>query len=118
MRSRVRDRWSDHNAAARVGGLVAGILLVFQIYSRFPRTRPILEWSVPALLVLWGVSRLYIARSGDVLTLVAGCLLLLGGITRASHLSLPMTEFQGTVANFVPALGIVAELFTSHYRDE
>ena len=101
----------------RVLAILVGVCLVYGSLTVYPPIRPVIWWSLPLLLIIWGLSRLYL-YGGDVsLTLIAGCLLILGGITRALFQLVPMSEFTGTVANLIPLAGIFAEMFASHYRE-
>jgi hypothetical protein len=81
-------------------------------------TRPVIWWPFPLMLSIWGLSLLYIYRAGDTLTLIAGCLLVIGGITRGLFQFIPMTEFTGTAANLIPLIGVFTEMFAHHYRTE
>jgi hypothetical protein len=102
----------------RVLVLVLGGCLIYLLVRAYPVTRPVIRWSLPLTLIVWGLSRLYIYSAGDTLTLVAGCLLVVGGITRGLFQFVPMTELAGTVANLVPLVGIFVEMYAHHYRTE
>ena len=94
------------------GGLVAGAL------TTYPQLLPVVRWAIPVSLILWGASRLYRYGVADSLSLAAGCLLILGGFTYASYLSISIGEFAGTGAQLVPVVGIFVELFAAHYRNQ
>ncbi|WP_227354206.1 hypothetical protein [Haladaptatus salinisoli] len=101
----------------RVLVILVGLCLVFGVMTLFLPIRPLIWWSLPVLLIIWGISTLYRYGVGKSLTLLAGCLLILGGITRALFQLISMSEFIGTVANLVPLAGIFAEMFAHHYRE-
>jgi len=102
----------------RVLVIILGIGLLYGALRVFPATRPIIWWSFPLTFCLLGVSRLYIYSAGDWLTLLAGCLLFIGGITQALFQLVPMTEITGTVARLVPLVGVFVEMYAHHYRTE
>ena len=101
----------------RALAILIGMFLVYGVLTVYPPIRPMIWWSLPLLLIIWGLSRLYLYGVGKPLTLIAGCLLVLGGITRALFQLIPMSELTATAANLIPFVGIVAEMFAHHYRE-
>jgi len=83
----------------------------------YPPLRDVVRWFLPLGLIIWGGSRVYRYGRKDLLSLIAGCLLILGGITRAVFQLIPLNELAGTVANLIPVVGIFAEMFAHHYRE-
>lgn len=94
------------------GGLIAGVL------ATYPQILPVIRWAIPVCLVLGGAFRFYFYGTGDSLTVAAGCLLVLGGATYAFHLLTSMGERTATLAQLVPVIGIFAEMFAAHYRNQ
>ena len=92
-------------------GFVAGVLTIY------PKFLPVIKWAMPVSLVLWGISRFYLYGVENPMTVVAGSLLILGGFAYASFMFIPMGERSGTVAQLVAVVGIFAELFAVHYRN-
>ncbi len=84
----------------------------------YPPLRDVVQWFLPLGLILWGVSRVYRYGRNDLLSLIAGCLLILGGITRAVFQLVPLSELAGTGANLVPVVAIFSEMFAQHYREQ
>ncbi|WP_435101065.1 hypothetical protein [Halarchaeum sp. P4] len=93
-------------------GLVGGVLLLS------PPLLPVVEWAIPVGLVLWGVSWFSLYEVGDTLSSVAGCLLLLGGVTLAVSQLVPLGELSGVVARLVPTTGVLVALFAEQYRHD
>ena len=98
--------------------LLVGVGFVAGVLTMYPQFLPVLRWAMPVCLVLWGISRFYLYGVEDPLTMVSGCLLILGGFTYASYLLISMGELTGTIAQFVPMTGIFTELFAAHYRTQ
>ena len=103
---------------ARVLAIVVGIFFVYGVLTVYPPIRPVLWWLFPLSLTTWGLSRIYLFGVGTLLNLIAGCLLILGGITRGLFQLFPMSEFSGTIANLIPLMSIFAEMFAHHYREK
>lgn len=101
----------------RIVLLVAGIAVVSGTLILYPPMRSVVWWSFPVVLFVWGVSRIYYYGMNRPLTVIAACLLVAGGISRAVFQLVPTNELTGTVANLVPFLGIVAETYAHHYRE-
>jgi len=96
-----------------VGGIVVAVTVTL-----YPSLRGVVLWSLPLGLIIWGGSRVHLYGRNELLSLIAGCLLILGGITRAVFQLLPLNELAGTVANLIPVVGIFAEMFAHHYREQ
>jgi len=96
--------------------LVGGIVIAVTV-TVYLSLRGVVLWSFPLGLIIWGGSRVYLFRRNERLSLIAGCLLILGGITRAVFQLIPLNELAGTVANLIPVVGIFAEMFAHHYRE-
>jgi len=95
-----------------VGGTVIAVTVTL-----YPSLRDVIQWSFPLGLIIWGGSRVYLYGRRDLLSLIAGCLLILGGLTRAGFQLVSLNELAGTVANLVPVVGIFADMFAHHYRE-
>ena len=96
-----------------VGGTVIAVTVTL-----YPSLRDVIQWSFPLGLIIWGGSRVYLYGRRDLLSLIAGCLLILGGLTRAGFQLVSLNELAGTVANLVPVVGIFADMFAHHYREQ
>ena len=96
-----------------VGGLVIAVTVML-----YPPLRDVVQWFLPLGLIIWGGSRVYLYGRNDLLSLIAGCLLILGGITRAVFQLIPLNELAGTVANLIPVVAIFSEMFAHHYREQ
>lgn len=101
----------------RILAIFVGVCFLYGALTVYPPIRPVIWWSIPVVLIIWGLSRLYLYGVGDFLTLIAGSLLILGGLTRGLFQLAPMNEFIGAVANGITFAGIVAEIFAQHYRE-
>jgi hypothetical protein len=97
--------------------LVGGVVIVVTV-TLYPPLRDVVQWFLPLVLVIWGVSRVYLYGRNDLLSLIAGCLLILGGITHAVFQLVPLSELAGTGANLVPVVAIFSEMFAQHYREQ
>jgi len=106
------------NPIGRLLTLFVGMCLVAGLLTLYPQSLPAIEWGVSVGLVLWGVTRFSLYGVDATPTLAAGCLLILGGFSYASYLFIPMSELHGTVAQLIPVIGIFAELFATHYRNQ
>ena len=91
--------------------------LLYGALTVYPPIRPLIWWSIPVVLIIWGLSRLYLYGVDDSLALIAGSLLILGGLTHGLLQLVAMNQFIGTVANGIIFVGIVAEIFAQHYRE-
>ena len=111
----VRTVWG--RPTGRLAVLLVGCGLLAGVLTLHPGLVPVVRWFLPVGFVLWGASRFFLDGVGDPLTAAAGCLLLLGGVTYASFLLVPMSELEATVAQLVPIVGVFVELFAAHYRD-
>ena len=96
--------------------LVGGIVIAVTV-TVYPSLRGVVLWSLPLGLIIWGGSRVHLYGRNELLSLIAGCLLILGGITRAVFQLIPLNELAGTVANLIPVVGIFTEMFAHHYRE-
>ena len=96
--------------------LVGGIVIAATV-TLYPPLRDVVQWSFPLGLIIWGGSRVYLYGRNELLSLIAGCLLILGGITCAVFQLIPLNETAGAVANLIPVVGIFAEMFAHHYRE-
>lgn len=105
------------NPFGRLLTLLIGVSLVFGTLTLYPQTFPIINWAIPVVFVLWGVSRFYLYGVDDKLTTVAGCLLLIGGLTLAAYRLVPVGDLTDALAHLIPTLGIFIELFANHYRN-
>lgn len=101
----------------RVLIVLIGAFLVAATTVRYPPLRNVIRWFLPLGLLVWGGSRIFLYGRHNLLSLIAGCLLILGGITRALFQLAPMDELTGTMANLVPVVGIFVEMFAHHYRE-
>ena len=106
------------NPAGRLLSVLVGVLLIGWLSTIFLWVMSILWWSIPAILVIWGLSRFYLFGFEYRLTVIAGFLLIVGGASRALFQLVSLSEFTGAIANLVPALGIFAEMFADHYRNQ
>lgn len=97
--------------------LVVGVCLLYGVLTLYPSAGRVLGWLFPAVFALFGVSLLFRYERGEPLTLIAGCLLVLGGIARTSYRFVPMGEFAGTAATLILFAGLLTELFAQHYRE-
>lgn len=102
----------------RLATVLVAALLLIGVVQQYPALGPVVEWAFPVALAVWGA--LLLSRHGlqHRLTLVASLLLLAGAITRAWFQLGTTTELGGAIANLVPFLGILTELFAYHYRQE
>lgn len=105
------------NPIGRASLLLLGFAVTFGVYAEYPAIESVLSWSVPVLSILWGGSSLYTREGEDHLTLIAGCILIAGGISYGLYLSVPMGEMAGMIAISLVGVGILVELFASHYRN-
>jgi len=96
-----------------VGGLVIAVTVTL-----YPPLRDVVQWFLPLGLIIWRGSRVYLYGRNDLLSLIAGCLLILGGITHAVFQLIPLNELAGTVANLIPVVAIFSEMFAHHYREQ
>lgn len=102
----------------RLAILLVGIILVYGLVTQYPASRPLFIWGPPVILVLWGTSNLYRYGVARPLTLIAGCLLILGGISHAVFTLVQLGELAGAVARTIPGIGIFVEMFAQHYREQ
>lgn len=86
--------------------LVGGIVIAVTV-TVYPSLRGVVLWPFPLDLIIWGGSRVYLYGRNEGLRLIAGCLLILGGITRAVFQLSPLNERAGTVANPIPVWGFL-----------
>ena len=96
-----------------IGGLVIAVTVTL-----YPPLRDVVQWFLPLGLIIWGGSRVYLYGRNDLLSLIAGCLLILSGITHAVFQLIPLNELAGTVANLIPVVAIFSEMFAHHYREQ
>lgn len=96
--------------------LTAGLCAVFGLLTLYPNILPVIEWTIPAILVLWGASRFYLFGIENRLTTISGATLILGGFTYAFHLFYAVNGLSGALAQIIPILGIATELIASHRR--
>ncbi|WP_231187117.1 hypothetical protein [Haladaptatus sp. DYF46] len=109
------DRLAEH-PFGRLAILVVGIAVFGAAMVSYPPFRTVVWWGLPTMFVLFGVKELYL-HGDSTLSLVAGSLFVLGGISRALYQLVPMDEFAGTVANLVPLFGVFAMMYAQHYRE-
>ena len=100
-----------------VGLVLLGVVIVFGLVTLYPPVRPAFRWALPLGAVAWGASTLYLHGFDRPLTALAGCLLVLGGVTRGAFQLVPMGEAAGTAANLVLVVGLFAEMFARHYHE-
>ena len=112
---RYANRLADH-PLGRVAVLVVGIAVLVSAMMFYPPFGTVVWWAFPTMFVLFGVKELYLHGDGT-LSVVAGSLFVLGGISRALYQLVPMDEFTGTVANLVPLFGVIAMMYAQHYRE-
>ena len=98
--------------------LLVGGTVIAATVMLYPPLRDVVQWFLPLGLIIWGGSRVYRYGRKDLLSLIAGCWLILGGITRAVFQLTPLNETAGAVANLIPVVGIFAEMFAHHYREQ
>ncbi|GKZ16163.1 hypothetical protein [Haladaptatus sp. T7] len=110
------DRLADH-PFGRLAILVVGIAVLVGGMVLYPPFGTVVWWAFPTMFVLFGVKELYFHGTDSTLSLVAGSLFVLGGISRALYQLVPMDEFAGTVANLVPVFGVFAMMYAQHYRE-
>jgi hypothetical protein len=110
--NRLADRPLGRLAIFLVGIAVLGTVMVF-----YPPFRTVVWWGFPTMFVLRGVWELYFHGADSTLSIVAGSLFVLGGISRALYQLVPMDEFTGTAANLVPVFGIFAMMYPQQYRE-
>jgi len=110
-------RFTNH-LLGRLVIILTGVVAVYWGVIQYPPIRPVIEWTFPVILFLWGGSRLYIYGIHKPLTVIAGCLLMAGGLSLALFQLLPMSEMAGTAANLIPFSGILAEIYADHYRKQ
>ncbi len=101
----------------RVAILLVGIAVIYAALMLYPPVEPVVWWAFPVILVLVGISELYRHGASNALSIAAGTLVVLGGVSRALYQLVPMDETTGTVANVIPILGIFAMMFAQHYRE-
>ena len=109
-------RFSNH-LLGRLAIILTGVFVIYCVLTLYPPIEPVIWWAFPVLIFIWGGSRLYYYGVRRPLTVIAGCLLMLGGISRALFQLIPMDELTGTVANLIPFLGLIAEMYAQHYRE-
>ncbi|KZN22728.1 hypothetical protein A4G99_18450 [Haladaptatus sp. R4] len=110
------DRLTDH-PFGRLVILIAGITVLGAAPLFYPPFGTVVWWLFPTLFVLKGVWELYFRGADGPLSMAAGSLLVLGGVSRALYQLVPMDEFTGTVANVIPLFGIFAMMYVQHYRE-
>lgn len=110
-------RFNDH-VLGRLVIILIGAVAVYWVVSQYPPVRPVIWWAIPVLFFLWGGSRLYFYGIDKPLTVIAGCLLMAGGLSLALFQYLPMSEMAGTTANLLAFLGIIVEIYAQHYRKQ
>ncbi|MCO8256142.1 hypothetical protein NKF26_20230 [Haladaptatus sp. AB618] len=109
-------RLTDH-PLGRLVILIAGITVIGAALLFYPPFGTVVWWLFPTLFVLVGVSELYFRGADGPLSMAAGSLLVLGGVSRALYQLVPMDEFTGTVANVIPLFGIFAMMYARHYGE-
>ncbi|EFW91564.1 hypothetical protein ZOD2009_13411 [Haladaptatus paucihalophilus DX253] len=110
------DRLADH-PLGRLAILIVGIAILVSAMMFYPPFGSVVWWAFPTLFVLKGVWELYFHGADSTLSVVAGFLLVLGGISRALYQLVPMDEFTGTVANLILLFGVFAMMYAKHYRE-
>ncbi|ODR80298.1 hypothetical protein BG842_05865 [Haladaptatus sp. W1] len=110
------DRLADH-PFGRLAMLVVGSAVLGATMAFYPPFETVVWWAFPTVIVLVGVWELYFHGADSTLSIVAGSLFVLGGISRALYQLVPMDETTGTVANLVPAFGVFAMMYAQHYRE-
>ncbi|WP_226004473.1 hypothetical protein [Natrinema salinisoli] len=101
----------------RIAIVLIGIVGLYGAMTLYPPLYHVVRWSIPITVVLWGVSRFHLYGFRRPLTVIAGCLLILEGITRGLFQFVPLSELGGAVANLVLVIGIFAEMYAQHYRE-
>jgi len=109
-------RLADH-PLGRLAILIVGIAVLVSAMMFYPPFGTVVWWAYPTMFVLFGAKELYFHGGDSTLSIVAGSLFVLGGISRALYQLVPMDEFTGTVANLVPLFGVFAMMYAQHYRE-
>lgn len=110
------NRLADH-PLGRLAILLLGIAVLGAAMVFYPPFGTVVWWGFPTMFVLKGVWELYFHGADSTLSVVAGSLFVLGGVSRALYQLVPMDEFAGTVANLVPLFGVFAMMYAQHYRE-
>jgi hypothetical protein len=110
------DRIADH-PLGRLAILVVGIAVLGAAMVFYPPFGTVVWWAYPTMFVLFGAKELYFHGADSTLSIVAGSLFVLGGISRMLYQLVPLDEFAGTVANLIPLFGVFAMMYAHHYRE-